>query len=161
MAFGADNLPEIIPRYQKETGYEIAGFFWNQGENDCTTGFSAEYEQNLTNLIRDLRKEFNAPGMKAVIATTGFGGRAPKDAKPGASPKGYEDQLKVIAAQLTASARPEFKGAVATVETRDFWRAPEQFGAGGGGGIHWNGNGESYRLMGEAMGRAMVELQEI
>jgi hypothetical protein len=29
---------------------------------------------------------------------------------------------------------------------------------GGGSAIHWNGNGESYWLMGEAMGRAMVEL---
>jgi len=37
--------------------------------------------------------------MKAVIATTGFGGRAPKDAKTGTAPKGYEKQLKVIAAQ--------------------------------------------------------------
>ena len=53
--------------------------------------------------------------------------------------------------------RPEFKGTVATVETRDFWRSQEQFG-GNNQGIHWNGNGESYWLMGEAMGKAMVEL---
>jgi len=155
-----EHLPEIIPGYQKETGYEITGFFWNQGEHDCTPEFAAEYEQNLANLIQDLRKEFNAPGMKAVIATTGYGGRDPKDAKTGTAPKGYENQLKVIAAQVAVPLRPEFKGTVATVETREFWRAPEQFGAGGGGGIHWNGNGESYWLMGEAMGQAMVKLQE-
>ena len=153
-----EHLPEIISGYQKETGYEIAGFFWNQGEHDCTPEFAAEYEQNLANLIKDLRKEFNAPGMKAVIAVTGYGGRDPKDAKTGAAPKGYENQLKVIAAQLAVPLRPEFKGTVATIETRDFWRAPEQFGSGGGGGIHWNGNGESYWLMGKAMGKAMVEL---
>jgi len=29
-----EHLPEIVPDYQKETGYEIAGFFWNQGEHD-------------------------------------------------------------------------------------------------------------------------------
>ena len=103
-----EHLPEIIPGYQKETGYEIAGFFWNQGEHDGSPEFSAEYEQNLANLIKDLRKEFDAPGMKAVIATTGFGGRAPKDAKTGAAPKGYENQLKVIAAQLAVPLRPEF-----------------------------------------------------
>jgi Carbohydrate esterase, sialic acid-specific acetylesterase len=155
---GIERLPEIIPGYEMETGYEIAGFFWNQGEHDCTPEFSAEYEQNLANLIQDLRKEFNAPAMKVVIATTGFGGRDPKDAKTGAAPKGYENQLKVIAAQLALSARPEFKGAAATVETRDFWRAPEQFGSNGGGDVHWNSNGESYWLMGEAMGQAMVEM---
>jgi len=152
-----EHLPEIIPGYRKETGYEIAGFFWNQGEHDCTPEFSAEYEQNLANLIKDLRKEFKAPGMKAVIAVTGFGGRDPKDAKTGAAPKGYENQLKVIAAQLAVPLRPEFKGTVATVETRDFWRPNKEFG-GSTQGIHWNGNGESYWLMGEAMGREMVRL---
>ena len=152
-----EHLPEIIPGYRKETGYEIAGFFWNQGEHDCTPEFSAEYEQNLANLIKDLRQEFKAPGMKAVIAVTGFGGRDPKDAKTGAAPKGYENQLKVIAAQLAVPLRPEFKGTVATVETRDFWRPNKEFG-GSTQGIHWNGNGESYWLMGEAMGREMVKL---
>jgi alpha-galactosidase len=152
-----DHLPEIVPGYQTETGYEIAGFFWNQGENDCTPEFSAEYEQNLANLIKDLRQEFKAPEMKAVIAVTGFGGRDPKDAKTGATPKGYENQLKVIAAQLAVPLRSDFKGTVATVETRDFYRSQEQFG-GNNQRIHWNGNGESYWLMGEAMGQAMVKL---
>ena len=118
-----------------------------------------EYEQNLANLIKDLRQEFKAPGMKAVIAVTGFGGRDPKDAKTGAAPKGYADQLKVIAAQLVVPLLPEFKGPVATVETRDFWRSQEQFG-GNNQGIHWNGNGESYWLLGEAMGQAMVKLEK-
>jgi len=143
-----EHLPEIIPGYQKETGYEIAGFFWNQGESDGSPEASAEYEQNLANLIKDLRKEFKMPDMKVVIAVTGFGGRGAEG----------EGQLKVIAAQLAVPLRPEFKGTVATVETRDFWRPVEQFGSGGGGSIHWNGNGESYWLMGEAMGREMVKL---
>ncbi len=74
---------------------------------------------------------------------------------PGAPPR---NQQKVIAAQLAVPLRPEFKGSVATVETRDFWRAAEQFGGGGGSAIHWNGNGESYWLMGEAMGQGMVAM---
>lgn len=152
-----EHLPEIIPGYQRETGYEIAGFFWNQGEHDDKPEFAAEYEQNLANLIQDLRKEFNAPGMKVVIAATGYGGREPKDPQTGAAPKGYENQLKVIAAQFAVPERPEFKGAVATVETRDFWRSQEKFG-GNNQGVHWNGNGESYWLVGEAMGKAMTDL---
>ncbi len=157
VADAIEHLAEIVPGYQKETGYEIAGFFWNQGEHDGSPEFSTEYEKNLANLIKDLRKEFKAPGMKAVIAVTGFGGRDPKDPKTGAAPKGYENQLKVIAAQLAVPLRSEFNGTVATVETRDFWRSQEPFG-GNNQGIHWNGNGESYWLMGEAMGLAMVEL---
>ena len=114
-----EHLPEIIPGYQKETGYEIAGFFWNQGESDGSPEASAEYEQNLANLIKGLRKEFKTPDMKVVIAVTGFGGRnleADND-------KSKDSHLKVIAAQLAIPLRPEFKGTVATVETRDFWRA--------------------------------------
>ncbi|MEI6178229.1 MAG: sialate O-acetylesterase, partial [Verrucomicrobiota bacterium] len=30
------HLPEIIPGYTKETGYQITGFFWNQGESDLS-----------------------------------------------------------------------------------------------------------------------------
>lgn len=148
-----EHLPEIIPGYQKETGYEIAGFFWNQGEHDGTPEFSAEYEKNLANLIKDLRQEFKAPSMKVVIAVTGFGGRD----LAGDSDKTKESHLKVIAAQLAVPLRPEFKGTVATVETRDFYRPQAQFG-GNGQTIHWHGNGESYWLMGEAMGRELVKL---
>jgi len=99
-----EHLPDIIPDYQKKTGYEIAGFFWNQGEHDGTPEAAAEYEQNLANLITDLRKDLKAPDMKAVIAVTGFGGRGAEG----------EGQLKVIAAQLAVPLRPEFKGTVAT-----------------------------------------------
>jgi len=151
-----EHLPEIIPGYNKETGYEIAGFFWNQGEHDGDPASSVEYEQNLTHLIKDLRKDLKAPNMKVVIAVTGCGGRDPKNAE-GATPKGYEHQLKVIEAQLAVPLRPEFKGTVVTVETRDFFRPQEQFG-GNGQTVHWNGNGESYWLVGEAMGQAMVNL---
>jgi alpha-galactosidase len=146
-------LPEIIPGYQKEAGYEVAGFFWNQGEHDGTPEFAAEYEKNLSNLILDLRKEFKAPAMKAVIAVTGFGGRD----LVGDNDKSKEAHLKVIAAQQAVPLRPEFKGTVTTVETRDFYRPQEKFG-GNNQTIHWHGNGESYWLMGDAMGQAMVEL---
>ncbi len=144
-----EHLPEIVPGYQKETGYEIAGFFWNQGEHDGTPEASAEYEKNLANLISDLRKDLKSPEMKAVIAVTGYGGRGGE----------AEGQKKVIEAQLAVPKRPEFKGTVATVETRDFWRPQVEFG-GNNQGIHWNANGESYWLVGDAMGRAMIELNK-
>jgi Carbohydrate esterase, sialic acid-specific acetylesterase len=150
-----EHLPEIIPGYQKETGYEIAGFFWNQGEHDGSPEFAAEYEKNLSNLILDLRKELKSPAMKAVIAVTGFGGRD----LVGDNEKSKDTHLKVIAAQLAVPLRPEFKETVTTVETRDFFRAQEPFG-GNNQTIHWNGNGESYWLMGDAMGQAMVELMK-
>jgi len=148
-----EHLPEIIAGHKKEAGYEITGFFWNQGESDMSPEASAEYEKNLTNLINDLRRDVKAPGMKAVVAVTGFGGREQTFAEP----EQKQASENVIAAQFAVSKRPEFKGTVATVETRDFYRAQEPFG-GNNQTIHWHGNGESYWLVGEAMGREMLTL---
>jgi alpha-galactosidase len=148
-----EKLPEIVPGCTKETGYEIVGFFWNQGESDMNPEAAAEYETNLVNLIKDLRKELDAPAMKSVIAVTGFGGRNPTFGKPEA--KAAAEQ--VIAAQFAVSKRPEFKDAAVTVETRDYYRPQDPFG-GNKQGIHWHANGESYWLVGEAMGRAMLGL---
>jgi len=35
-------LPEIVPGYAKAQGYQIAGFFWNQGEHDASEKFAPE-----------------------------------------------------------------------------------------------------------------------
>jgi alpha-galactosidase len=149
-----EHLPEIIPGYKKETGYEITGFFWNQGESDLSPDASAEYGKNLVNLVTDLRKEVKAPDLKVVVATTGFGGR---ELVGFTKPAQKEAIATVIGAQLALATRPEFKGAVAIAETRDFYRPQETFG-GNKQTIHWHANGESYWLMGEAMGREMVKL---
>jgi hypothetical protein len=62
---------------------------------------------------------------------------------------------KVLDAQLavdgTSGKYPEFQGNVATVYTNPL-------SLGGSGNSHYNGNAETYMNVGEAMGRAMVEL---
>jgi hypothetical protein len=94
--------------------------------------------------------------MKVVVATTGFGGRE----LAGFTKDDQKEAIgKIIAAQLALPERPEFRGSAATTETRDFYRPQEKFG-GNKQTIHWHGNGESYWLVGEAMGRDMVKLLE-
>jgi len=156
------HLPEIVPGYDKERGYEIVGFFWNQGLSDTGAEYADEYEKNLVNLIKDLRKEFKTPNMKVVIGVTGNYGWDLADLLRGQKTQEQKDAVaaqyrKVTDAQVAVSRRPEFKGSVATAETRDFWRPQEQYG-GNKQGYHWHGNGESYWLIGEAMGREMVRL---
>jgi hypothetical protein len=51
---------------------------------------------------------------------------------------------------------PEFRGNVAFVGTRKFYRSPEDSPL--KQEYHWNGNAETYYLIGEAMGQAMVSL---
>jgi alpha-galactosidase len=56
-------------------------------------------------------------------------------------------------APAAAEKHKEFKGNVAFVATRAFWRPKEQSAS--GQNYHWNSNAETYHLIGEAMGDAM------
>jgi hypothetical protein len=127
------------------TKYEVAGFFFWQGEKDCGNAVHASrYEQNLVNFVKQLRKDFNAPDAKFVLATLG------ESAKGCAGNGG-----KVLEAQLAVDGSngkyPEFKGNVATVYSNPMAQ-------GGSGNGHYGGKAEVYMDVGEAMGKAMVEL---
>ena len=60
-------------------------------------------------------------------------------------------------AQAAAAARPEFKGNVLFVPTRDFVR-PAKESPNPGHGHHEFGNAETYFLVGDALGKGMVKL---
>lgn len=143
----------IMKSFEQEfpelAGYELelTGFGWHQGWNDrVNQQFNDEYEQNLVHLINDVRKDLNSPNLPFVIAETGMTG--PNEVHPRA--------LSLMAAQKAAAERPEFRGNVAFVSTRSFYREPENSPT--RQGYHWNSNGETYFLIGQAMGEAMVEL---
>lgn len=136
----------------KDRGYEIAGFAWWQGHKDQGNEVhAARYEKNLVHLIKTLRKEFDAPGAPFTVATIGFGGWEMEG-----------NALTVAKAQLAVSGEagkyPEFKGNVKTVETRDFWREADKSPR--NQGFHYNQNAETYMLVGEALGKAMIELKK-
>lgn len=64
-----DNLDTYYPG---ENGYEVAGFLWWQGDRDSRDmGHAEQYEHNLVNLIKVLRKQFKAPNSKFVTASLG------------------------------------------------------------------------------------------
>ena len=138
-------LTELDKHYPGATKYEVAGFFFWQGEKDGgSAAHAAKYEENLVAFIKALRKDFNAPGAKFVLATLG-------EATKGSTGNGG----KVLDAQLAvdgASGKyPDFKGNVATVYANPLSK-------GGSGNGHYGGNAETYMEVGEAMGKAMVEL---
>ncbi len=138
-------LAELDKYYPDAKEYEIAGFFWWQGDRDSRSeALSSRYEKNLVHLIKQLRKEFNAPDAKFVCATLG------QTAKGEAGNGGRI--LEALFAVAGDSGRyPEFKGNVATVYTHPLSK-------GGSSGGHYNGNAETYMNVGEAMGEAMVGL---
>ncbi len=144
------DIKKYYPDYDGK-GYEVVGFGWHQGWNDrVTTQYVGQYEVNMANLIRDLRKDLNLPNMLVVIGNTGMAD-AGKD----------QNSLNLINAQANVAdpaKYPQFAGTVSTVDTRPFHyplTSPEV-----GFIYHWNYNGESYFRVGESMGAAMLKLMK-
>ena len=94
-----------------------------------------------------MRRDFNAPDAKFVMATLG-------ESTKGSGGNGG----MVLNAQLAVDGKsgkyPEFKGNVATVYSNPMAQ-------GGSGNDHYGSKAEVYMDVGEAMGKAMVELSGI
>ncbi len=138
-------LAELDKYYPGAQEYEIAGFFWWQGDRDSrSAALSSRYEQNLVHLIKQLREDFDAPHAKFVCATLG-------QTEKGATDNGGKLLDAMFAVDGKSGKYPEFKGNVATVYSHPLSK-------GGSSGGHYGGNAETYMNVGEAMGAAMVEL---
>jgi len=139
-------LSEIGTYYPGATKYEVAGFFFWQGDKDrYSKAHATKYEENLVNFIKDLRKEFNAPNAPFVCATLG---QTPKEGAENAN------EALILKGQMAVDGKsgkyPEFKGNVST-----FYSHPVSKGS--SSNAHYGGNAETYMNVGEGMGKAMAE----
>ena len=141
------DLKKDFPSYDGSP-VELAGFVWYQGWNDGVNPKTAvpEYEQNLAHLIRDVRKEFNAPKLPIIIGElTGPWVDAPKE------------WTALRQAQANVARMPEFKDTVVFVPTREFVRNPAD-SSNPSHGHHEFGNAETYYLVGDALGKAAAQM---
>jgi len=139
-----EDAPNKIPAL---SGHElvISGFVWQQGWNDmCDQDAINQYTENLVNFISDIRKQVGVRDMPFVFGELGNGGPV----KEG-SMKKFRDAQAAVAAQGINN--------VSYVETTDFARLPEN-SPNQGHGHHWYGNAESYFLLGDELGKAMLKL---
>lgn len=135
-------------KYYPGRGFEVTGFVWWQGHKDQSAALAGRYEQNLVQLIKSLRADFDSPNAKFVLATgCGNTGR-----------EGFG--LQIAEAQLAVDGLngkyPEFRGNVRAVDTRDWWREADVSPA--NQGHHYNHNAETYYEVGHALGQAMAEM---
>ena len=140
------NLDKYFPELTGSK-LEIAGFGWHQGWNDgCNMKDSKEYKQNLINFIKDVRRDLDVDDLPFVIAGSGFGGWE----------QSIDRRLMIINSQKSVTEIPELKGSTRYVETRDFFRdgsvSPRPIR------YHWCCNAETYWLIGESMGKSMIEI---
>jgi alpha-galactosidase len=156
------DLKKHFPGYEGQ-GYEIAGFVWFQGWNDMINADStAEYTQNLTHFIHDVRKDFKSSKLPFVIGQMGVDGE-----KPSANVKKFKD------AQAAVMGVPEFKGNVALVKTDVFWdteaeavfkkdwrkNLEEWNKVGSDYPFHYLGSAKTMCKIGRAFGEAVIELR--
>ncbi|MFK7911991.1 MAG: sialate O-acetylesterase [Akkermansiaceae bacterium] len=139
-----DNMKKEFPKLGSD--YEIAGFGWHQGWNDgCDVGMSNAYEENMQHFIRDIRKEFGVEDLPFVVADSGFGGSKENSGR----------RFIIREAQAAAAKAKDLKN-VHCVKTGSYFRPVEESPS--KQGYHWNSNAETYYLIGEAMGKAMLEM---
>jgi hypothetical protein len=141
-------IPRDFPHLAKHEP-KISGFVWFQGWNDAFAPAEerARYGDHLVHLIQDVRREFKAPALPVVVGELGnLADQAGKN-------------LKLIRAQQKkGAADSRLGGNVIFVPTTAFARARDK-SPNVGHGHHWFGNAESYFLIGDALGRAMLKLR--
>jgi alpha-galactosidase len=153
-----DNFDTEYPEWASR-GFEIAGFVWWQGHRDqYNQPYPPRYEENLENLIKALRSDFESryPGSGAadapfVVSTIAFGGET---YDPGtAYGQIWQGQMDID----DPSRHPEFEGNVTSFDALPYWRDPADSPT-SGADFHYNLNAETYLLVGDAAGRAMIDL---
>ncbi len=157
------DLKSHFPAYQGQ-GYELAGLVWFQGWNDMiNSDYTAEYSQNMANLIRDVRKDLKSPKLPVVIGVLGVGGDRDNPKR-----KAFQD------AQAAPASLEEFRGNVAIVQTKKFWDETAQAvfdkgwkkhldewnTVGSDWPFHYLGSAKTFCAIGKAFGEAILELKK-
>ena len=110
----------VVPDYDPQQGWELAGFVWFQGFNDLVSDWTyskrndpdqyALYGEWMAQFIRDVRRDLGAPKLPFVIGVLGVDGL-----------KAAPHVQAFRRSQAAPAALPEFQGNVVAVPTAPFW----------------------------------------
>jgi alpha-galactosidase len=152
----------FFPDCEEGRIFELAGFVWFQGWNDMVDGAQrqedyANYTKRIGSLIRDVRRDLDAPGLPVVIGELGASDR-------GAFQRAQENVTRLEG----------FSGNVIFSKTRQFWE-PELakmvgenvwkgadwvrfYNVGSDRGYHYLGSGRMMMKMGIAFGEGIIPM---
>jgi hypothetical protein len=126
-----EDLPTLIEGYDPKQGYQIMGVVWVHGNADGGK-YAAEYEDNLTDFITDIRAVFGLEKLP-FIAVESLSSRAPGSAFENAADRVNKQAGNTQAAAILAKSRIDLKGddAYSIYNTS-------------GDGAHWRYNARAY-----------------
>ena len=151
-----NNLESHFPEYNSSNGYEIAGLVWHQGWSDHgNASFTAQYTENLANLIKDLREDIGV-NFPVVVATTAVNTLANAFEENTI----YKDIELAQLAIANTNEYPEFEGNVTVLDAKPYWISPDQSPIPGGEQhFHWNQNAKSYMDLGFGVADALYSTE--
>ncbi len=77
-----ESIKKVVPSYDAQQGYELAGFVWFQGWNDLVNRQHLEqYTPNMIHFISDVRKDLDAPTLPFIVGILGVYGTDPDSRK--------------------------------------------------------------------------------
>jgi len=137
-------LAELDNYYPGAKSYEVAGFLWWQGDKDMRNpAHAAMYEKNLVQLVKALRKDFNAP--KAAFVTASLG-----QTKEGDTTSGHGVIMQAMKTFASGKYAKELGDNLGFVYTHPLSQ-------GSSSSAHYGRNAQTYMNVGLEMGKAMVE----
>lgn len=138
-----DQLPARFPSLEYGR-VELSGFVWFQGWNDqFNDAWAQNYGTHLAALIRDLRKDLDAPDLPVVIGKVGFDGPHDVPAKKDGTPTA---RTWIKRGQEGVASLPEFEGRIRVVDTAPYWDMEADAIYRGEGG--WSADPEAWRQWG-------------
>lgn len=178
------DLKSHFPDYDEEAGHALSGLVWFQGWNDHIGEGNPDYTAQLAQFIRDVRREFDAPRLPVVIGELGQAGVETKNEtalrfraqqRAVADLEEFEGRVAFVetARFIDPKLHEQFaiwqrcNGAARKAETEEAreaawadWREVEaEYSARTSDRpYHYFGSGEIFYRMGDAFGRAMLEL---
>lgn len=137
-------LAELDKYYPGAKGYEVAGFLWWQGDKDMRNpAHTAAYEKNLVQLLKSLRKDFNAP--KAAFVTASLGQTKEDDKE-----SGHGKILQSMKTFTSGKYSKELGDNLGFVYTHPLSKGNSSSG-------HYGRNAQTYMNVGLEMGKEMVK----
>lgn len=120
----SESIRKVVPGYDAEQGYQLAGFVWFQGWNDLVNRNHLEsYTGNMIHFIHDVRVELDAPTLPFIVGVLGVYGTDPDSRRfdKGLPASAFRKAQFAAAEQYDQKAPARYRGNVIAVDSGPYY----------------------------------------